>query len=124
MDSLSSDQVQRYVVSYLKGQYAAGLSLVKRLERENRDARQRGVSFTEREALYGSRIRAAQRELSDIERRGKEATSERFWPDQIGRGLSDECLVEFGGYEGVVRVAYDLYDRFGLSTGELSPVKV
>lgn len=109
MASLTSAEVRAYVVAHLKERYRRGLLLVRRLENENRDARQRGESFASREALYGRRIRAGREVLA------REA--------QEGIAASRAVFAPMATYQDV-RDAHDLWEPFGLSTGDISPVKV
>ncbi len=93
-----SEQVKALVVAHLRERYRRGLLLVARYERENGEARRNGVSFGQREALYGRRIRAGHGVLAAEAQAGIDASRASYGPEA--------CLQD-------ARDRYDLWEPFG-----------
>lgn len=123
LDKWTPSYLKEWTVNGWRARYQAAARKLRELELANRDARVRGVSFKERERLYGAKIRGGYQCVATYTQKGKEATRVEPWlfdylsAEEVG-GISEDELerrLEYAVF------GYPLPGPRGLA---LSPVKV
>lgn len=123
LDKWTPDYLKQWVVEGWRARYQLAARTLKELELANRDARVKGVSFKERERLYGAKIRGGYQCVAEYTRKGKEATRAEPW---LFDYISVDEVAGLPEQEVIKRLEYAVfgYPLPALGGLALSPVKV